>query len=411
MQDVQRYIDSKCDSCQVRASTCSFVSPESGNLRNATLSFEDSASDVKMELFSENWHHGVSLCEIDSTRARRLLDSKPALLETLRKAVRCYASDQERDLGPSLNCDHSDRDLEDDCWDAGLDSPGSCAGLYSADCLSQPFDSGISRRNTRYFLIVKAGAGRAARDFHMQLQAALKNNSFLSDALVGPTGIGEQKLRRIEMSARRNRARVLADMATALGASEVATAPDHASHASHVTLRCAVPTVDVKTNFLHQHSNAKTWMYLAGMAEGGSSGGLVTCKNTAGGFLLFAEQDGSLDIHLKNQLGNMTPFGTARTKSSLETLLKMSAAVTQHTPHEDDAWVRDRFAWTHSPQGTVLDLIPMSLWGMHEEERQVEHSAVAMGTVGLRTLKCNPEAVVVPGIESAHMASLAQCRE
>jgi len=410
-QEVQKYIDSRCRSCQVQASMCSFVSPESGNLRNTSLLFQDCAGDVKMELFSENWYHGVSLCEIDSPRAEQLLEDRPALLNNLREAVRCYTSDQEIDIGPPLNCDQSDRDLEDDSWIAGLDTQGSCAGLYSADCVSQAFDDGIRRRKTRYFLFVKAGAGRAARDFHMHLQAALKNTTSLLDALVGPDGVGEQKLRRIEMSARRNRARILADMAMALGFSELSTTPDHASHTSHVQLRCAIPTVDVKTNFFKQQSNTKQWLYSAGMADGGSAGGLVACSNTAGGFRLFAEQDGSLDVHVKNQLGNLTPFGSVRTSSTLQALLKMSAAVTSAIPHEDDVWVRNHFTWTRSSQSTVLDPVPMSLWGMHEEEKQLHQHPVAMGTFGLRTLSCNPEAVIVPGIEGAHMAALVQCRE
>lgn len=407
-REVNRYIKSHCSSCDVQTSPASFVSPETGQLRNSSLSFHDSEAGVKLDLFSENWYHGVSLSEIDAVVASDLLQDRPSLLRKLRGAVSCYASDMERDIGPRLECDDNDRDLEDHAWTAGLDCASSCAGLYSADCVSQAFDCGIHRNRTRFFLVVKAGPGRAARDFHMSYQASLRAHAQFNDALA--TGIGPQSLRRIEMSAKRNRTRIVADMASALGIPGVPTTPDHASHAAHPQFRCAIPTIDVHTNFLKRIADKKRWLYSAGMVDGGTTGGIVTCSNTAGGIRLFAERNGSLEAHVKNEFGNLAPFGSVRTLSSLQALLKIGSAVTASSPHEDDRWVRERFTWTH-PTNSDLDLVPMSLWGMHHEEEHVQEHSVALGLSKLRMLTCNPEAVVVPGLESPHLLSIGQCRE
>lgn len=402
---VNEYIRTHCDNVNTILCPASFVSPESGQLRNCLMTFPKSEEnqDLSVQLFSENWCHGISCLEIDNKAATTLLKKPQGLLRLLRKSIHSYTVDADGELGPYLDCDEDDRDLQQNDWVAGLDSAGACAGLYLYHSVNNAHNSGLARDEPKYMLLVKAGAGRAARQFHARLQLALKETGSLHKALVGPNGIGIQALRRVELGAQRNRTRLLYNMATALGINDqIASTPDHACHAYHSEVRRAVSSIDVQTNFFMQDEQNKQWVYFSGMIDASKPGGIVSCSNVASGVVLFANRDGTFQCQVRNKLLNAVPFGSVRLFSQLKTLVTISDSLSARKPHVDEEWVKTHFTWHLTPEQKEepdKGIIPPVLWGMHAETETLQSHGNKYDTLYLRAIPCVPKAVVVPGFE------------
>eukprot|EP00966_Prymnesium_polylepis_P075379 1748406-Prymnesium_polylepis.1 len=117
---------------------------------------------ITEETFSPNWFAGVSMVPIPNEKAEALLSDdhkRRGILKALSDAIPSEMKDSQLQVGPELDGDDQDRDTKS--WQAGLDGPGCCVGLYSAAQSRAPevFQTGMSRMHTSYYLVCKAGSG------------------------------------------------------------------------------------------------------------------------------------------------------------------------------------------------------------------------------------------------------------
>eukprot|EP00966_Prymnesium_polylepis_P203653 4718203-Prymnesium_polylepis.1 len=108
-------------------------STESGSFKNVVLRLNGAEGGLSTEIFSPNWFVGVSLVPVPNDKAEALISSatkRKSILQKLAAAIPSEMADSQLQVGPEVECDDQDRDLHP--WVAGFDSPGCCAGLYSA---------------------------------------------------------------------------------------------------------------------------------------------------------------------------------------------------------------------------------------------------------------------------------------
>ena len=197
-------------------------------------------------------------------------------------------------------------DLEEDDWECGFDTEACSVGIYSGietlppDANEHVNGSGMSRAHSHFYLIVRAGAGRAAEEFHAALIEANRNGSPLPEVLAKvakESGVEDDVaglLSRVYGAARRNRARIMVSAARALGlASSLMTSIDHSATGGQQGSQVATLEVDCVTNVL-EATNAQAfgevgpeYVYFAGCVAPSSSQGIVTANNTAAGYVLF----------------------------------------------------------------------------------------------------------------------------
>jgi hypothetical protein len=257
-------------------------SVESGSLKNCVLRLNGSDPDVNPEIFSSNWFSGVSLVKVPTELAELLLKTssqRAKILSTLVASIPSEMQDAQLQVGPELDGDEQDRDL--DTWVSGFDGPGCCVGLYSAMQSKTPeaHQSGMSRVYKDYYILCKAGAGVAGQTFHARLTSSLREGKSLDDALSEGGHPGARALRRVASAAKRNRSRILLLAAEAMGFYGLDTLSDNASPTKSPH-RVAIPQIDSSYNTLTRVEEnigfITVWQYASGACDTTASQGVRT---------------------------------------------------------------------------------------------------------------------------------------
>lgn len=389
-------------------------SVESGVFKNCTFRLSGESPSVNAAVFSPDWFTGVSLVQLkdrDSKYIESILEDEGKRKDLLSKLVDSIPSevyDASLQVGPSLDCDEVERDVQNTSWQFGLDGPSSFVGIFSAEHSRSPEVGklGISRVHQEYFLVCKAGAGVCASTFHARLLAEV-GKGLSMDAIFSDTSgsLGSQALRRLSSASIRNRHRTILAASEALGLQSVESIGDQASRNKY---RGAVVDVDVVVNSLRKLDEGcrSTWQFCSGV-DGILSKGLMAVSNAADGLVLFLQSNGEKRISLKNETWASIPFSTPRLCSGRD----MVATIKQsgHT-HCDEAWLRKRFAWKNRPfksgRTEQKDVLPFSLWGSHDGENFTKTFARELGISNLNIVRLRPEMVCVAGVESGKLRAL-----
>ena len=398
-----------CDEATVLPSASR--SSESGDFKNVAMKLSGSDPHVSPHLFSPAWFTGVTLVAVPAEVAEPLLrepSKRAAALKRLVAAIPSEMADAEVQVGPELDGDESDRDKAG--WTSGFDGPACTVGLFSARQSRAPEAgmSGMSRAHSAYFLVCKAGGGTAAATFHARLTNALRKGKTLDEALESGSDPGPAALRRVATAAQRNRARVLAMAATALGFHAVDTLSDNAS-APTAPSRGAIPLVDVSVNVLRKLPGVRsTWQYSAGCVDACVSQGLLTASNVAEGFVVFTLPNDEFKLNLRNEASSCVPFATPRLQGTREAL---SAAVEAHKRgegHPDAAFVAERFGWKSKALGQRVEIEPPALWGAHASEQFLASWARELGLAACKAVRLAPEVVAISALEPSKLRAVVR---
>jgi len=384
-------------------------SAETGAFKNVAMKLSGTDAGLSPDLFSAQWFSGVSLVSVPREVAEPLLRDpakRAAALKRLVAAIPSEMADAELQVGPELDGDESDRDKA--AWTAGFDGPSCTVGLFSARQSRAPEAglSGMDRAHSAYFLVCKAGGGVAAATFHARLTSALRKGKTLDEALEGGHEPGPAALRRVAAAAQRNRARLLAQAATALNFHTLDTISDNAA-APTAPSRGAIPLVDVSVNVLRKLPGVRsTWQYSAGCADACVSQGLVTASNVAEGFVAFTTSGGEFKLNLRNEASNCLPFTTLRLKSSRDLLQRAVEAHRRGEGHPDAEFVSERFGWLSKKLGQKREVEPLGLWGSHASEGYLASWARELGVAGCKVVRLAPELVAISALEPAKLRAV-----
>ena len=217
---------------------CADLDTTSGKYENIVFRLDATERDVPHTIFSPAWGAGVSAIKVSGPWVDQILRDpahRQACLQKLRKVVESQTASPDVVVGPHVDGDENDRDLKE--WTAGFDGPACFVGLYSAEhsCAPAQCLRGRDRCHSTSFLVVKAGAGQAADQFHARFMAALKTGGSLSEVFA-PTGPGSlsASLRRVTRAGSRNRSRLgarpVADRRRMHGVGGTALRPEEARH-------------------------------------------------------------------------------------------------------------------------------------------------------------------------------------
>jgi hypothetical protein len=387
-------------------------STESGGFKNVAMRLSGTEGELSGEIFSPNWFAGVSAVAVPTSVAEPLLKDPRKRAAALAKLVAAIPSEMEGadvQVGPDIDGDEHDRDTKP--WQAGFDSPGCCVGLYSAQQSRAPDTQvqGMHRIHNTYFLVCKAGGGAAAQTFHSRLTAALGQGQSLDECLKQGESPGPQGLRRVSLAAQRNRARILAVAARAIGFEAIDTISDNASCVSDPH-RMAITTLNVHTNVLREGMTGG-WHYAAGCVDAASSQGLVSSSNPHEGFVVFTDSQAGYKINLRNPAYNCLPFSSMRLGNNRDSVMaaadKHKKALSGSEPaHPDAQWVRERFAWKAKQLG--VDIEPPPLWGTYGSEEFVTAWGRELGVSSCRVMRMQPEIVAIAAVEPAKLRAAAK---
>jgi len=279
-------------------------------LRNIILALDPDAPPEKtIQLLSPQWAHGVAIVRLGNAAAEALLSTSQRRQNSLKILSDCVANEltsSKTSVGPQLKAE-GNHDLTEDDWECGFDSEQCCAGLYFAMEDRAPSKHGrvarlgTTRGHPAHYLVVRAGAGKAAEEFHGRLIDHMSRGKSLHASLdsiaseLSSEGGVDGMLKRLTSAGRRNRARIMLKIGHALGISaDMMTALDHGANAAHGTKQMAALDVDTVTNVLERNgvangdsARANYYAYYASTTAPKSSQGVVVCSNIAEGFVLF----------------------------------------------------------------------------------------------------------------------------
>ena len=202
-------------------------SAETGAFKNVAMKLSGTDAGLSPDLFSAQWFSGVSLVSVPREVAEPLLRDpakRAAALKRLVAAIPSEMADAELQVGPELDGDESDRDKA--AWTAGFDGPSCTVGLLGAP-VARPRGglSGMDRAHSAYSRLKAAAASpplpRAAHERAAQGEDARRGARRRPRARPAA-------LRRVAAAAQRNRARLLAQAATALNFHTLDTISDNA---------------------------------------------------------------------------------------------------------------------------------------------------------------------------------------
>ena len=404
-------------------------SEESLSFKNCVFELDGNVPQFPHRAFSNNWCSGVSAVHVPYNIVEDVLMNKSAsersqILAKLRDRIPNEITDRNVIVGPKLQTDENDRDIED--WTAGFDTSNCCLGLYACEQERQTEGANFNaqRAHKEFYIVCKAGAGRAAQEFSDQLAQYAQESKSLNQVL-GPGGIlGEEVMRRVSIAARRNRARLLKIAADELGLGNyVDNVIDNAGYVGSVN-RHAIVDVDSYCNVLVPADKAQgtqgNWLYYAGSIPTTQSQGLLSCNTAQLGFLLFHTSEAQFDrlqrtnLLVSNVAYNALPFSTPR---DLPTNVALKNACDVANP--DNAWIRSRFAWksasdrllnTRSTDAQTAEKIskiePPQLQGTHRPAKWPQTNARELGIITYINTKLRPELVVLPGTEPEKLRSL-----
>lgn len=441
-----------------------YYSTNTMSLRNTVLALDASTPGCPYRLMSPEWGHGVGVIRLQPETVSTLLatpESRARALKALREGISNEIVNAELRVGPSL-ASKASRDLDDDLWKAGFDSENCCVGIYSAVEDRTPTShgkasfAGTSRGHLEYYLVVKAGAGRCAEEFHTALIDATQRAPPTStlDALLSTVARASTEdaevdtsavLRRVAAAGRRNRARIAYEAANLLGlSSDIDTVFDHACSSQSTSRQTATLLVDTVTNVLERPVSLSDavadrapprWIYFAGATAATTSQGLALCSNVSEGFVLFetsaatiqsrgpvaASQRGrgTATVSVSNEMYGALPAGSEKMMDDTTALSHAGSAHSNGELHPDHAWIDQRFTWHVPPmrgtgtrtvidastfQATAARVEPPQLWGTHRPLANTSW-ARAMCAHQLIPLRLRPELVLLAGIELSKVRS------
>ena len=384
----------------------------SGKYENIVFRFDGTERDVPHTVFSPAWGAGVSAIKVSGVWVDRILadaQHRQTCLAKLRDLVDSQTADPDTVVGPHLDGDENDRDLQE--WTAGFDGPSCFVGLYSAEhsCAPEQNMRGRDRCHSTSFLVVKAGAGQAADQFHSRFMTALKAGASLSDVFAeGDPNSLAPGLRRVTRAGSRNRSRILMLASDALGAPHVDSVPDQSSAGRY---RAAVTAVDVGVNVLRkveERKESKQFQYSTGV-DATVSQGLLAMSNLADGVVLFLSENGDVRQNLRNEAYSSLPFSSPRLVSDRDltaaVVKEYKAAAKRSEPaNVDHAFLRDRFTWKNrqfSPADANIE--PLALWGSHDRECFFAKFARELGVAKCQVVRLRPMCVCVAGMDGGKL--------
>lgn len=388
---------------------------DTGVYKNIVFRLAGSEPGVPVSIFSPKWFTGVSAVRVDGPVVAQILrdpQTRRAAMERLRDVIPSQIVDSNLQVGPSLDCDESDRDRDE--WVAGFDSPGCFVGLYSADHSSAPDSSrrGMDRVHQTAYLVCKAGAGVAGATFHMRFVAALKKGLSLEECLEKGTEPGPAALRRVSMAGSRNRARILDLAGKALGFQMLDTVPDQSSRGRY---RGAVTQVDVSVNSLRRIEDAPQPVYQYTTAvDAAVSQGIMSMSNAADGVVLMLSAGGDVRQTLRNEAHCSVPYSSRRLVKDGDLIVEITKEHKQAIAHGDWAhpdqdFVRDRFVWKNrtfeglEAVASKADIEPLALWGSHDREDYLSRFARELGVAQCQIVRLRPTAVCLAGVDSGKL--------
>lgn len=412
--------------------------PNSGVFEGVVMSLDGAEANAP-GVFKADWGAGVSVVRVGSELAEPLLSTpqtRKRAIQALTKAISNELAGDD-DVGPALGSSTS-KDAPSDDWKAGFDSSSCCCGLYSA--IEQKSivhgNPGMTRATRSYFLVCKAGSGRAGQEFHAKFMGAISNGTSLDEALLcGKMDrdgciLSEATIQRVNAAGRRNRARLILQAAEVLGLGpDVDSVPDHACSEQHKR-PCAILMADCVTNTMTRRSAASSdgtepsrwWYYSGAVAPAPISQGAILLSNAAQGMVLVLGDRDEDALRFRNEAHGSLPFGSPRTRDNKDAI---KDAVTAHkraarkadasgiadltdaatdTPalcsgHPDEEWLSQRFGWKRNQAARALDVHPPQLWGTHQP-LEYEKWAKQGGLSAFRRLMLVPELVVLAGAEA-----------
>ena len=389
------------------------LDPTSGKFENVVFRFDATTKEVPTTAFSPAWGMGVSAIKVGGPWVDKILASQEhrhRSLKKLREVVESQTADPDVVVGPHLDGDDNDRDLSE--WTAGFDGPACFVGLYSAEhsCAPEARLRGRDRCHSTTYLVVKAGAGQAADQFHSRFMTALKQGHSLADIFAegtGTTGLAAG-LRRVTRAGSRNRSRILMLASEALGAPMIDSVPDQSSCGRY---RAAVTSVDVGVNVLRkvdERKESKQYQYSTGV-DATVSQGLLAMSNLSDGVVLFLSENGDVRQALRNEAHSSLPFSSPRLVSDRD----LAAAVVKEykaaarcggPANVDHAFIRDRFTWKNRQFApTDADIEPLALWGSHDKECFFAKFARELGVAKCQVVRLRPMCVCVAGVEGGKL--------
>ena len=385
----------------------------SGKYENIVFRFDAIAKDVPTSAFSPAWGAGVSAIKVSGAWVDKLLsdqEHRQVCLARLRGVIESETADPDTVVGPHLDGDENDRDTSE--WTAGFDGPACFVGLYSAEhsCAPDACLRGRDRCHSTNFLVVKAGAGQAACQFHSRFMTALKQGHSLAE-IFSQSGTGgglAASLRRVTRAGSRNRSRILMLASEALGETMTDSVPDQSSCGRY---RAAVTAVDVSVNVLRKvddRKDANLYQYSTGV-DAAVSQGLLSMSNLSDGVVLFLSENGDVRQNLRNEAHSSMPFSSPRLVSDrdlISTVVKDYKAVAKKGLHAniDHAFIRDRFTWKNRKfSETDVDIEPLALWGSHDREKFFAKFARELGVSKCQVVRLRPMCVCVAGVEGGKL--------
>ena len=396
-------------------------------VQNVVYEFSGRANKFPHMLLNENWGHGVALVRL-STSAASMIPSSNHLtlaLEQFRNELPNVLSDSEVHVGPGLHAQNA-HDVGEEDWKAGFDSSYCVAGVYTAYENRPSYKNGemplvgTTRPHLAHYLVVRAGAGTAADEFHRYLMQSLQQGNSLSTALenmASQCGLNnvDDLLARLASAGKRNRAHLMLLLARAIGLeSEITCALDYSTRNGRSPRQMAMLDLDTVTNVFERGDTTGNFIYFANAVAPKTSQGLIICSNLASGFFLYNSSSESYNgnawarnassISISNDVLGSMPFGPQRACSdhiilseiekrvsnavqqfnapNTTTLLdlsdgeatpqKLSIEQLMNNSHPDYTWCSKHFTW-YTPSKTsnahlnsiYEKLPPLSLWGTH----------------------------------------------
>ena len=390
-------------------------SVESGSFKNIAFRLCGATTGVNPSLFSQDWFTGVSLVRIrgpDVAKLEAILGDAGRRTEALRalaQRIKSEVADSSLQVGPQLECDEFERDLERSTWESGFDSPSSFVGVFSAQHSKAPEggSGGMRRAHKDLFLVCRAGAGVAASTFHSRLVAALQKGHSLDSALEGEGGQpGARALRRVAMAGARNRSRILLEAVDVLGLTDVCSIGDQAARNKH---RGVVADAETVANTIRKLDDVprSTYQYST-CVDGTQSKGLLTLSNQADGVVLFLTENGDAKIALKNEMWSCVPFTSKRTVAARGMVDKIVEVRSKGAAHPDSEWVGSRFSWNNrkiSGEGQP-EVEPFGLWGAFDGEAFVQTFSRELGIANYQAVRLRPELVCSAGVETGKLRAI-----
>ena len=271
--------------------------------------------------------HGVAISKVQGNLPHALLasihdvapeDAVAALHSRLLAASPEFAPGGA-DARPRLAC-HSGKGLVDkEPWEAEIGDGGSFVGVYETQTPQGRPGTRYSSRS--YYLIVKAGPGTAGEDLYEKLCDRQQNGQATTMRELAAS----DELKYVQALGKRNRCRILAQAADALGAS-IRTGTDRMA-AGDVKPKMAIPVCDIPSCTLRHNPRGESvlWFNQCADTNTATSSGFPLCIYPTAGVAVYHAAAGERgvsvadgfgpDISFTNGAHGALPMGTGRVRA------------------------------------------------------------------------------------------------